>query len=426
MTFTFNKRYTLGMSRAALRSILACALVACSSGSGPATPALDASPDAPVGDPVDVPIDGVTKEQLATFQAGDALFDLPLREADGLGPLWTRTSCSACHDEGTRGPGLVQKMAVVEADGKTPAKDQSKLPFGHTVHPLVAGGGKTAIVAPPFDPSVKVSIRVGPPVLGRGFMEAVADAEILRLAAEQAARKDGIKGRINHVVHQSEPNPEGKVHATKKGATVIGRFGLKARIGFLDDFVADAAQGDMGITSPLRPQEIKNPDGLLDDAKPGVDIGLASVNLRADYIRLIAIPRRPKPDPAGQALFQATSCGVCHAAALATRPDYPIAQLAGIKVDVYTDFLLHDMGDDLSDGLPLGEDGEATYRDWRTAPLIGLRFLENYLHDSRAHSVEEAILLHAGPGSEANGSVALFEALSPADRATLLSFVEAL
>lgn len=409
-----------------LRGLAAGALVACSGGESP-SPATDAGTDTGVvGDPVDVPIDGVTKEQLATFQAGDALFDLPLREADGLGPLYTRTSCGACHDEAARGPGLVQKMAVVEADGKTPAKDQSKLPFGHTVHPLVAGGGKTPIVAPTGDPSIKVSIRVGPPVLGRGHMEAVADAEILRLAAEQAARTDGIKGRINHVVHQSEPNPEGKVHATKKGETVIGRFGLKARIGFLDDFVADAAQGDMGITSPLRPQELTNPDGLLDDGKSGVDIGLSSVNLRADYIRLIAIPRRPAPDPAGRALFLSTSCGVCHAPALATRPDYPIPQLAGIKVDVYTDFLLHDMGDDLADGLPLGQDGEATYRDWRTAPLIGLRFMKNYLHDSRAHSVEEAILLHEGPGSEANGSVALFRALSPANRATLLSFVEAL
>ena len=28
----------------------------------------------------------------------------------------------------------------------------------------------------------------------------------------------------------------------------------------------------MGITSPLRPVELPNPDGLTDDVKPGVDI----------------------------------------------------------------------------------------------------------------------------------------------------------
>lgn len=141
------------------RNLLAVALGAAAGGCGEgASPeAVDAGSETPiVGDPVDVPIDGVTKEQVAIFQAGDALFDLPLREADGLGPLYTRTSCSACHDEGTRGPGLVQKMSVVEADGKTPAKDQSKLAFGHTVHPLVAGGGKTPIAAPTGDPSIKL------------------------------------------------------------------------------------------------------------------------------------------------------------------------------------------------------------------------------------------------------------------------------
>ncbi|MBL8717701.1 MAG: hypothetical protein JNL79_17080 [Myxococcales bacterium] len=414
-----------------MRSIfLAVALAAAAGGCGGASSpaeAVDAGSETPiVGDPVDVPIDGVTPDQIATFNAGDALFDLPLREADGLGPLYTRTSCSACHDEGTRGPGLVQKMSVVEADGKTPAKDQSKLAFGHTVHPLVAGGGKTPIVAPTGDPTIKVSIRVGPPVLGRGYMEAVLDSEIRRLAAEQAARTDGIKGRVNLVAYQSEYNPAGKVHATRKGEKVLGRFGLKARIPFLDDFVADAAQGDMGITSPLRPNEFKNPDGLTDDAKPGVDIGLESLVLRADYIRLIAIPRRSGLTARGAELFASTKCGVCHASGLATRPDYPIALLAGIKADVYTDFLLHDMGDELADGLPAGEDGEATYRDWRTAPLIGLRFMKNYLHDSRAHSVEEAIAMHKGTGSEASGSVDLFQALSPTDRATLLAFVEAL
>ena len=45
--------------------------------------------------------------------------------------------------------------------------------------------------------------------------------------------------------------------------------------------------------------------------------------------------------------------------------------------------LLHDMGDGLSDSLADGE-GVATPRTWRTAPLIGLRFSREYLHDGRA------------------------------------------
>jgi CxxC motif-containing protein (DUF1111 family) len=43
------------------------------------------------------------------------------------------------------------------------------------------------------------------------------------------------------------------------------------------------------------------------------------------------------------------------------------------------------------------------------------------LHDGRARSVEEAILLHGGEAQRARG---LFGGLSAADRAALLDFVE--
>ncbi len=394
--------------------------VGCSSRS--ASSALAAPFDGGAGDPADVPLDGVTREQVALFDEGDELFDLTLRDYDGLGPLYTRTSCGACHEGAARGPGFVQKMSVVLADGVTAADDQtSTLPFGNTVHPLVTAGAKTPIVPPPGDARVKVTTRVGPPVLGRGYLEAILDAEIERVAAEEALRTDGVHGRVNHVVYASEESADTSFHAHKKGDVVIGRFGLKARIGTLDDFTADAMQGDMGITSPLRPQEIPNPDGLTDDLRPGVDVTLDSVNKRAIYMRLVAIPRR-SASAAGGALFARATCDACHVPSLKTRADYPIAPLAGIDAPVYTDLLLHDMGDALADGTR-AIDGEATSRDWRTAPLIGLRFSRSFLHDGRARSIREAILLHDGSGSEANASVRRFAALSPEDQATLVDFV---
>ena len=139
--------------------------------------------------------------------------------------------------------------------------------------------------------------------------------------------------------------------------------------------MADALQNDMGITSPLRPDEFPNPDGLTDDAKPGIDVTADSVNLRADYVRTIAIPWRATPDAA-----RARRCSMrrgaarCHVPTLHTRADYPIAELADIDAPIYTDLLLHDMGDDLSDSLADGE-GVATPRTWRTAPLIGAAVL---------------------------------------------------
>jgi CxxC motif-containing protein (DUF1111 family) len=376
------------------------------------------------GDHFDVPIARLDPELEAAFNDGDLLFSTPMRAADGLGPLYTRSACSSCHEDGVRGPAGVQKMSVVQADGVTPALDQSKLAYGHTVHPLPMGEG---IVPPADQTDLKITMRLGPPVIGRGYIEAVADSEIERMAAEEAERDDGIHGRVNHVRYASEPNTDTRFGDYAKGQLVIGRFGLKARIPTLADFTADAFQGDMGITSPLRPEEFANPGGLTDDGKPGIDVGYDSVNLRAMYIRLLAIPARPA-DEAGAALFEASLCSGCHVPSLATRSDYPVPELAGIDAPIYSDLLLHRMGNDLADGMPAGPgtDGEADSFDWRTAPLIGLRFNRTYLHDGRAKSIEAAILLHRGPDSEANVALDQFEALSDPDRDALVAFVGAL
>jgi CxxC motif-containing protein (DUF1111 family) len=101
------------------------------------------------------------------------------------------------------------------------------------------------------------------------------------------------------------------------------------------------------------------------------------------------------------------------------------AALADQPVRLYSDLLLHDMGDELADNRP---DGDATGREWKTAPLWGLRVMRDFLngdafllHDGRAHTVEEAILLHGGEARQARD---LFADLNAADRAALLDFVE--
>ncbi|HEX2687295.1 MAG TPA: di-heme oxidoredictase family protein [Kofleriaceae bacterium] len=367
----------------------------------------------------DVPIDGLSSEDVAKFNDGDALFDLPFRPADGLGPLFIRTACSACHGEGSRGPGLVQKMVIVEADGITPAADQAALAYGHTVRQGLAAGATTPIM-PPDLLAVKVTIRLGPPVLGRGYLEAVDDAELVRLEAEQARRSDGIHGKIGRATFGSVPNPDTTFGSYQEGQPVLGRLGLKSRIATLDDFTADAFQGDMGLTTPMRPRELANPDGLTDDQRAGVDLDLDHVNRIAFYLRRIAIPRRVGLTERGAALFAQASCAACHVPSLRTRPDYPIRELAGVDAPIFSDLLLHDMGAALADGLT---DGGATSQAWRTAPLIGLRFARTYLHDGRAHSLDEAVLAHGG---EARGAVLSFQALSPDDQRSLLDYVEAL
>lgn len=421
------KRMLFSLTKPSVLVLGAAALCASSGCGGDPSSTSAADQGTSQVDLFDVPMSGIPADLEANFNDGDLMFSTPMREADGLGPLYTRTACASCHDTGIRGPGLVQKMSVVEADGVTPAADQSKLAYGHTVHPLTLGAAATPILPPEDDPSVKVTVRIGPPVLGRGYIEAIADSEIERVAAEQAARDDLIHGRVNRVAYASEPNIDTRFDSYAKGDIVIGRFGLKARVATLDDFAADAFQGDMGITSPLRPNEFVNPDGLTDDAKPGIDVDYDSVNLRAMYVRLLAIPARSTTDR-GRAFFESALCSVCHVPSMNTRADYPVENLAGIEAYVYTDLLLHNMGSDLADGLPADAsvDGEASSFDWRTAPLIGLRFNRTYLHDGRAKTIEDAVVMHRGSGSEANDSLDRFEALSPSDRDTLLEFVGAL
>ena len=92
----------------------------------------------------------------------------------------------------------------------------------------------------------------------------------------------------------------------------------------------------------------------------------------------------------------------------------------------YSDFLLHDMGEALADGR---SEGQATGREWRTAPLWGIGLAETirsdsrYLHDGRARNLLEAILWHGG---EAVVSKQRFMAMTTKKRAVLLTFLRSL
>lgn len=364
-------------------------------------------------DPSDLPIAGLTDDQMKRFDDGDALFEQPFREAQGLGPLYIRQACSSCHANDGKGPGAVTKMAAADAG--------FVFPYGQTVRPQMTAGASAPIE---LLPDVLSSVRIGPAVFGRGFLEAVEDAEIERVEREQAESGGPISGRIHRVKYQSEANPETAFHGHRPGdAGLIGRFGLKSRIATLDEFTADAFQGDMGITSPMRPNELPNPDGLVDDRHPGVDLSLQVINEVGDYVRALAIPKRKPSEPRGAQLFKQAGCASCHIPALRTRADYPLAPLAGIDAPVFTDFLLHDMGDELADGI---RDGDASGREWRTAPLIGIRFLPSFLHDGRARTLRGAIENHGGTGSEAKESAEAFAALPAPDQALLLDHVSKL
>ena len=385
-------------------------------GGGPGV-GLAPSPETP-----DLPLAGATVSQQRAFRAGDEVFDQLFEAEDGLGPVYVQPSCAACHLRGGRGPGQTRRMAVVSTSTGDPVE---LLPFGALVRPLVTAGAVTPVLPPdgglPEGAALEVTNRLAAPVFGRAYLEAIADSEIERVAAEQALRADDIRGRVNRVSFVSQGTVDPRFPAHAPGETwLIGRFGVKARLATLDDVVADALQGDLGLTSAIRPAELHNPDGLTDDLLPGVDLPDAQLAALVSYTRLLDVPRRPAPDPRGAALFDSVGCAVCHVPSLRTRVDWPTPQLAGIDAPVFTDLLLHDMGAELADGQ---EEHAAGPRDFRTAPLIGLRYLASYLHDGRASTLREAVLAHGGAGSEAAGTVQRFEALAAEDQDALLAFV---
>lgn len=374
-------------------------------------------------DPSDLALAKLPADWSDRFLRGDALFEQPFKDNQGLGPVYIRQSCNSCHAADSRGPGAVRKMVVVDADGHTPSEDQSALGYGHTVRPLMAAGAVQAINVPEDRTDVLVTKREPPAVFARGYLEAVEDREIERVAREQADR-GVVSGEINWVQFASDPNPDTEFHGFERGDRAIGRFGLKARIATLDEFAADAFQNDMGITSDLRPDELPNPASE-DDALPGVDLDADSLNDVANYMRLLRIPKRTPDaqDKHGRELFAQTGCAECHVPALHTRADYPIAAIADIDAPIYTDLLIHDMGSDFADGL---REFDAGYSEWRTPPLLGLRHMQRYLHDGRAETLEQAIEMHGGPESEAVPAAEAFGALSDDERAALLRFVSAL
>ena len=385
-----------------LRSVAALLAALCAQGCGeapgPATPWRVVRED-----PTDVPMRGLSPEEQSGFDRGDVLFARQYLPSQGLGPLFVRSSCESCHASDSRGPGFVERAIAVTNDGYTPATDQSLMPFGPVLRPYFVAPATRGLDAPPQGtPGLLRSLRLGPAVFGRGWIEAVDDAELLRVADEQQ-RAGRVHGRVPRLA-------DGR----------IGRFGLKSRVATLEEFAADAYRGDMGLTSPLQPTEAPNADGLTDDQLPGVDLDITAVRDVGAYLRALAMPRREGLDARGRALFERARCSDCHAPSLRTRADARPSPLASADAALYSDLLLHDMGASLADG---SVEGAAGPRDWRTAPLMGLRFFRSFLHDGRARTLEEAIRMHRGDGSDANGSIDAFDALPASERAALLDHV---
>lgn len=376
---------------------------------------LTSAPDP--GNVFDGPVDGLSASELTQFLRGDEEFGRRFAPATGLGPIFNDVSCASCHSGDGRG-----RPANALTRIGSPDDDMYRSLGGPQIQDRAIPGA----IPETAPQGVPISLRLPPPVFGVGLIEAIPEGEILSRADPEDRNGDGISGRPNWVV------PPSWVPLAEPGsgsAARVGRFGRKAQTSSILQQTVEAYLQDMGITTDFLPDENHHPVGHPYDAAdvvPDPEVPAGTVFAVVNYLRMLAAPAPGQPNATrdrGSALFTEIGCALCHVPVLHTGPA-PIGALANKPVTLYSDLLLHDMGDALADHRP---DGSANGREWRTAPLWGMRLIRQFLngeafllHDGRAGTIEEAILLHGG---EAQRSRDRFNALNPSDRAALVEFV---
>ena len=372
------------------------------------------------GDVFDAPIDGLSDAEMAAFARGDAEFERQFAPNTGLGPIFNDVSCATCHSGDGRGR---PRNALIRIGSDADSFQNSV--GGPQIQDKAIPGAQAEVLPP----GIPFSLRLPPPVFGGGLIEAIPVAAILANVDSLDADGDGISGRPNMVpaadfVPTTEP-------AGGPGLQ-LGRFGRKAQNAVLFQQVVTAYLQDMGITSPFLPTENRNPlAGTPIEAVDRVadpEVLESTVQAVTHYVRALAPPDPGEDTPRrqeGRQLFAQVQCVKCHVPEFQTGTGSPIPALRNRTVHIYSDLLLHDMGPALADNRP---DGQASGTEWRTAPLWGMRLVRRFLngdaflmHDGRARTVEEAILLHGG---EAANSRTLFSQLTAAQKAALLDFVE--
>lgn len=356
---------------------------------------------------------GLSAAQLADFAAGKAEF-LNVEDAEGgLGPIFNNSSCVSCH--GIPAPGG-SSSALVTRFGRSSAAGFD--PLGDLGGSLLQNFAIDPAVQEQIPASANVvASRQSTALFGLGLIEAIPDEAILDNA--RRPKPFGIRGRAAPVADLATGRPR------------IGHFGWKAQLATLLDFAGDAYLNEMGITSRLFPHE-NAPNGntallaqydLIADPEDVVDpaTGKGDIDLAADYMRLLAPPPRNPLSPSarsGEFIFDQVGCGACHTASYSTGPS-TIAALDRKPVLLYSDLLLHDMGD-LSDGIAQGAAGA---RELKTPPLWGIRVGAPYLHDGRAGTMDEAIRQHDGEAAQVRER---YLRLSRNHQRQLLDFLETL
>jgi CxxC motif-containing protein (DUF1111 family) len=378
---------------------------------------------------------------------------------DGLGPVYNATSCVACHSQsgvGGAGPvrhnvttftvrlpsshrpladaddarqGVVHAHAVnaryqetlADIDRRLPPRERPTLaeldfvPPGHCGPLGLPVPRRGAILMPN---GIHVSQRNTPALFGDGLIDQIPASAII--ANERAQ-----KLKWPAASFKNETLPRGRALRLADGR--IGRFGWKAQSASLGDFVRDACANELGLSNPDHPQP--QPLGHPEYKSPALDLTSEQCDQITAFVG--SLPRPEERMPAdqkmcqriefGRRLFATVGCADCH------------TPKVGPVDGIYSDLLLHNMGEQLAGGGSYGEpplpepdgspgDGPSP-GEWRTPPLWGVADSGPYMHDGRALTLQDAIRLHGGQGRSA---AQRFAGLGGVDQYALISFLQTL
>ncbi len=363
---------------------------------------------------------------------------------DGLGPLYNESSCVGCHNLGGTGGagGNERNVILLTALGEPPKSDNATSVFQGELEQLHPGfrHRQTVVVhrhatSPDYNRrleamrlyssvqtrdetvALRKSSRNTPALFGAGLIDGISDAALLEAEKRRFAAFPEIKGRASRL-------PGGR----------LGKFGWKAQTARLSEFVLAACSNELGLEVPGRHQVSLAAAEHFDPAKLKLDLTAEDTAHLTAFVANLPVPLRPIREstvpPYGYMVFERIGCATCHTRRL------------GSASGLYSDLLLHDLGDRVFDfggyggsGNPAGvknlaeptaptpASGEAGPNEWRTPPLWGVADSAPYLHDGRASTLDQAIRLHGG---EADATSERYRKLDARDRRELLSFLQSL
>src|SRR6267378_5256716 len=355
------------------------------------------------------PIAGLSSTESAFFTRSRDTFNSAEEVDEGLGPRMNLDGCGGCHLQpavGGTSPFVNPQVAFANKDGGTDTvpsfisangpvrearfvKNPDGTPDGG-VHALFTITGRTGatgctLAQPHFATQLannNVIFRIPTPVFGAGLIEQIPDSAILANMSSNGSQK-GALGIRGHANFDATGRTITGISNNNGNDGTIARFGWKAQNKSLLLFSGEAYNVEQGVTNELFQTERDEtascqfatvPNSITDTTAPAALDAISDIEKFSFFMRFLAAPT-PSPDTPGGAtsiangrsLFSSTGCALCHTPTLRTG-NSAVAALRNQPANLFSDVLVHDMGDGLADGVAQGQAGP---REFRTAPLWG-------------------------------------------------------